>query len=193
MKVVNKRYYNGPGTYIGRGSVWGNDWSHLPKSKAIHGGLASVEDAVFHYTDWLVNGLDTQARDLAHALEDGTAAFEHAVLICYCVDENGNGNCHGKVLAAIATQMEQCNGQTQDVWDEWQAKLDAKRHLYTPRCEGCEHHAFEFPGAIEVPNDGTCSRCGGTGFFESFVHVYDGRCFRCDGSGIDPDYIKEGE
>lgn len=30
---------------------------------------------------------------------------------------------------------------------------------------------------------GTCARCDGTGFIESYAHVHNGRCFGCMGTG----------
>lgn len=41
-----------------------------------------------------------------------------------------------------------------------------------------------FPGKIgtdKVP--GTCGRCGGSGYFDCFRHIYSGWCFQCLGAG----------
>lgn len=39
-------------------------------------------------------------------------------------------------------------------------------------------------GTDKVPS--TCGRCGGSGVFECFRHIYAGRCFQCGGSGSVP-------
>lgn len=51
-----------------------------------------------------------------------------------------------------------------------------------------ELHSYVDPhpgkvGTDRVPT--TCGRCGGSGYFNCFRHIYAGRCFGCDGTGKD--------
>ena len=39
-------------------------------------------------------------------------------------------------------------------------------------------------GTDKVPS--TCGRCGGSGFFNCYGHIYNGRCFQCGGAGQVP-------
>jgi|JI10StandDraft_1071094.scaffolds.fasta_scaffold42067_5 hypothetical protein len=44
-----------------------------------------------------------------------------------------------------------------------------------------------FPGAKGTDTKpGTCPRCGGSGYFDCFRHIYSGRCFKCFGVGTVP-------
>lgn len=39
-------------------------------------------------------------------------------------------------------------------------------------------------GTDKVPS--TCGRCGGSGYFQCYGHIYNGRCFLCGGAGTVP-------
>ncbi len=92
--VLNRKEHNVPegAIYIGRGSKWGNQWSHLPNSSARHKVWTREEAVVCH------------RRDLLHKIKVGAisirelATLADKVLICYCSPEL----CHGHTLAAAA-------------------------------------------------------------------------------------------
>lgn len=77
--------------YIGRPSVWGNPFSHLPNAKAQF-KVATREEAIQKFEEWLL------ARpgmvDLAKRVLKGK------VLGCWCDPQP----CHGHVLARIANE-----------------------------------------------------------------------------------------
>ena len=79
--------------YIGRGSPWGNDWSHLVDSKAKY-RVGSREEAIRKYTEWFLSHNDVIA--------GARYELRGRILGCYCSPLN----CHGFVLAAVANASE---------------------------------------------------------------------------------------
>ncbi len=92
--VYNRKAEQAPddAVYIGRGSKWGNNWSHLPNSSARYKVWTREEAVVCH------------RRDLLHRVKTGVisiselAQLADKVLVCYCSPEL----CHGHTLAAAA-------------------------------------------------------------------------------------------
>ncbi len=68
--------------YIGRGSKWGNDYSHLHGSRAHH-RVGTREDAIAMFEEHQLPGLLPDISDL-----------EGKILVCFCYPEA----CHGNVL-----------------------------------------------------------------------------------------------
>jgi hypothetical protein len=93
--VVNKHHGVPAGSvYIGRGSPWGNPFSHREGTKAQF-VVASREEAIQAYADWLQGQPDLLAR--LPQLRDKT-------LVCFCRPAKGfQGRlmCHGQVLAGL--------------------------------------------------------------------------------------------
>lgn len=90
-RVVN-RHREAFDIYVGRGSRWGNDYSHLPGTRATM-LVASREEAVRSYAVQLACAVLSGAvtiRDLA--------ALQGHTLGCYCKPQS----CHGDVLATAA-------------------------------------------------------------------------------------------
>lgn len=87
-KVVNKMSGEPYDIYIGRGSEWGNPFTHKENTKAKH-VVGSREEAVAAYREWI----QTQPELLAklHTLKGKTLA-------CYCKP----AACHGDILAELA-------------------------------------------------------------------------------------------
>lgn len=89
--MVNK-YHNVPyDVYIGRGSKWGNPYSHLPNTKAEF-KTETREEAVEMYRKWLI----TQP-DLVGCLRE----LKGKTLGCFCKPKR----CHGDILAEIANKL----------------------------------------------------------------------------------------
>lgn len=74
--------------YIGRGSKWGNPFSHMDGTKAQF-KVGSREEAVGMYRVWIVN-----QPELMNSLHE----LKGKVLCCYCFPKS----CHGDVLAELA-------------------------------------------------------------------------------------------
>lgn len=84
--VVNKHHKVPYDVYIGRGSPWGNPYSHLAKSKA-ELLVGSREEAIVSYR-----------AAMALVLRDSPAFYEELrdkVLACYCAPLP----CHGDLIA----------------------------------------------------------------------------------------------
>jgi hypothetical protein len=84
--------------YIGRGSDWGNPFTHLPldETLAIY-QVDSREEAIEKYRDWIQKQPEMLNR--LHELKD-------KVLGCWCHPLP----CHGDILAELANQPDLCTG-----------------------------------------------------------------------------------
>lgn len=79
--------------YIGRGSPWGNPFSHRASSYAVE-VVPSAQEAVARYEQWLVQ---------QPALMAALPALRGKVLGCWCRGpRTPNAPCHGTVLARLA-------------------------------------------------------------------------------------------
>lgn len=93
--VVNVKYHEYD-VYIGRSnskqkSIWGNPFSHLENSTAAF-KVKTKKEAVDKYKQWIL----TQPM-LLEQLE----TLRNKRLGCWCVDKNGKGICHGRVLIEL--------------------------------------------------------------------------------------------
>jgi hypothetical protein len=104
FKIVNKKDWIGPGTYIGRGSVWGNPASHIPleKTKATV-QVATREEAVEYYREYAREQWEENEffRLCMTSLAQAHLRGELIVLACYCAPER----CHGVIIAEFATGL----------------------------------------------------------------------------------------
>ena len=91
MKYVVHSYRYPHDVYIGRGSQWGNPYSHLTDSKALY-KVATVEEAVEKYASYLLDN-DYLMKQIKH--------LRGKVLGCPC---GGVWPCHGHILAALANE-----------------------------------------------------------------------------------------
>lgn len=87
VTVVNK-YKEEYDVYIGRGSFWGNDWSHLPETKAKF-KVETRDDAVEAYKAHLWNQIKTGVVTL-----DKLRSLNGKRLGCFCKPQS----CHGDVI-----------------------------------------------------------------------------------------------
>lgn len=95
--VVNKRDIGvlGPNDeYIGRGTHWGNPWSHKPSKYHVE-HVATAEEAVRRYEPYIRQRLNESA-DLRRMLW----ALKGHRLVCYCKP----GPCHGDVLVKLINE-----------------------------------------------------------------------------------------
>ncbi len=89
--VVN-RYHKLPfDVYIGRGSIWGNPFTHMEGTKAEF-MVGTREDAVDAYREWI----QKQPELLSRLYE-----LKEKVLGCFCKPKA----CHGDVLAELANAL----------------------------------------------------------------------------------------
>jgi hypothetical protein len=78
--------------YIGRGSKWGNPWTHLPLAGTLaEYQVATREDAIDAFERYLLDS------ELIHDLRE----LQGQILGCYCKPKS----CHGDVLARLANQL----------------------------------------------------------------------------------------
>lgn len=89
-RVVN-RYKEPFDVYIGRGSKWGNPYSHLDNTKAEH-RVATVEEAIEGYWMQLLHQIATLQITTQDLLE-----LEGKTLGCFCKPKP----CHGDVIVEM--------------------------------------------------------------------------------------------
>lgn len=88
MATVVNKYKEGYDVYIGRGSIWGNPFSHLPETKAQY-LVATREESVSMYRQYLW-----------HQLAQGVITIEMLRnlngkrLGCFCKPQS----CHGDII-----------------------------------------------------------------------------------------------
>lgn len=89
--VYNKHHKNAPkdAVYIGRGSKWGNPFSHMEGTKAQF-VVKDRDEAVEHYEQWLLN----QPLLVQQAQEE----LKGKDVVCFCAPKR----CHGDVLVKVA-------------------------------------------------------------------------------------------
>lgn len=97
--IANKNKGEPFDIYIGRGSLFGNPWSHMKSSKAEF-YVETREDACNCYRDWLLgicfcDIAQRQRTEILHSLP----SLKGKVLGCYC---KGVGRCHGETLVRLA-------------------------------------------------------------------------------------------
>lgn len=94
ITVVNK-HHKKSGEYIGRGSVLGNDWSHMPNTQAKF-KVATRHEAIAEYRKWLRKEIDSGNQLVIAELERlAYMATESPVMLqCYCKP----AACHGDVI-----------------------------------------------------------------------------------------------
>lgn len=86
--VFNKHHKLSYDVYIGRGSKWGNPFSHMEGTKATY-KVDSRQEAVEAYRQWIMT--QTHLLNSLHELKG-------KVLCCFCKPKS----CHGDVLAELA-------------------------------------------------------------------------------------------
>lgn len=91
-KVVNIKSGEPYDVYVGRGSKWGNPFSHLPNTSAPW-PVETREDAIRAYEDYLIN----KRTDLVAAAK---TELKGKILGCYCKPLD----CHGDILLKIANE-----------------------------------------------------------------------------------------
>lgn len=111
-RVLNRRRDGLPAgaVYVGRGSVYGNPWSHLPNSKAEF-TCATRGETIEAFRSWLLGTghrdvLQEQRRRLVEALP----ALTGKDLVCYCAPEP----CHAEVLRDIVNDPERLKALRKD-------------------------------------------------------------------------------
>jgi hypothetical protein len=98
-RVVNK-YKEEYDVYIGRGSVWGNPFSHLPETKALF-KVDTRDEAVASYKDYLWHQMKE-----GFITTDMLRSLNGKRLGCFCKPQS----CHGDIIVkAVAWIMEKDN------------------------------------------------------------------------------------
>lgn len=90
-KVVNKHHKVPYDVYIGRGSIWGNPFSHMENTQAQF-KVGTREEAVEKYHEWIMT--KPHLLKQLHELKGKT-------LGCYCHPKP----CHGDVLVELANAL----------------------------------------------------------------------------------------
>ena len=91
MKVVNIRSGERYDIYVGRGSKFGNPYTHLPNTSAPY-IVETREDAIRLYEEWI--------RSQPELMEAAKKELKGKILGCYCKPLA----CHGDILLTIANE-----------------------------------------------------------------------------------------
>lgn len=79
--------------YIGRGSIWGNPFSHREGTKAQF-VVGTREESIEKYRDWLLKQPELLAQ---------LPTLKGKILGCYCkIPKDPDRPCHGDILAELA-------------------------------------------------------------------------------------------
>lgn len=89
--VVNKHHKVPYDIYIGRGSRWGNPFSHMEGTKAQY-KVATREEAIERYREWIM-----QQPELLNSLHE----LKGKTLCCFCKPKS----CHGDILSELADKI----------------------------------------------------------------------------------------
>lgn len=87
IEIINIHHKVPYDIYIGRGSKWGNPFTHL-KSKIAKYKVATRENAINEYAKWIIG-----QQDLLSALPE----LKNKVLGCFCKP----ASCHGDILKEL--------------------------------------------------------------------------------------------
>jgi len=98
--VVNKRFQKYD-VYIGRGSKWGNPYTHIKGKTKAEFFVDSRDEAIEKYEEWI-----KQQPELLKDLHE----LKNKRLGCYCRPHK----CHGDILVELIEKME----EKDDFWDE---------------------------------------------------------------------------
>jgi hypothetical protein len=100
-EVVN-RHYQDYDVYIGRGSIYGNAWTHKPSGTQAQFVVATVEEAIAEYEAWLLgtkhHDFDQERRRQVLASLPGLRGKR---LGCFCKPRP----CHGDVLLRLIGEL----------------------------------------------------------------------------------------
>lgn len=88
-KVVNK-YKEPYDVYIGRGSKWGNPFTHISKGTKAKYVVSSREEAIEKFREYILHG---DGKNLLNDLKE----LEGKTLGCFCKPKS----CHGDVLVEL--------------------------------------------------------------------------------------------
>jgi hypothetical protein len=91
-RLVNKHHKVPYDVYIGRGSKWGNPYSHLPSTLAQY-KVATREDAIEKYRQWIMKQPE---------LLGNLGELRDKILCCYCSPKI----CHGDVLIELIEALD---------------------------------------------------------------------------------------
>lgn len=79
--------------YVGRGSPWGNPYTHLPLSSTLaQWKVRTREESIARYETWLRSQDHLMAR---------LPSLDGAILVCHCHPQT----CHGDVIARLAREV----------------------------------------------------------------------------------------
>lgn len=97
--VVNKRKTNVYDMYCGRGSIFGNPYSHLPKSSAPH-KTDTVEQAIAHCRFTIIYRMNNEV-----GFNDELRKLKGKTTACYCSSPDDPKPCHCFILHGAASTL----------------------------------------------------------------------------------------
>lgn len=134
MRVYNKRHNDAPSDaiYVGRGSDFGNEWSHMKGTRAMY-STSTREEAILSFDLWL--------NSEPNMVEKVKTELKGKSLVCYCSPEP----CHAEVLMRVANDESRW-------WRNWFSNM---LPFETPLVRhGIEYNSVEnYYQAMKIPKD----------------------------------------
>lgn len=114
IRIVNKHWHKPTpnDVYIGRGSPFGNPYSHMDNTKAEH-KVSTREEAIAKYREWFEHARLNEPVLAAMLNEMKRAHLEgHDLnLVCYCAP----ARCHGEVIKEYLEEYEKAYKEHQSI------------------------------------------------------------------------------
>lgn len=101
ITIVNRHHYKGNGIYIGRGTQWGNPYTHLELSKTLaEEQVATREESIEKYRGYISKKWleDTYFQSSVKELARRHLRGDNVVLACSCKQPDREVACHGDIL-----------------------------------------------------------------------------------------------
>lgn len=97
--IANKNKGESFDVFIGRGSIYGNLWSHM-KNTAAEFHVGTRDEACDNYRDWLLGiSFHDVYPEVRLKILNSLPSLKSKILGCYC---KGVGRCHGETLVRLS-------------------------------------------------------------------------------------------
>lgn len=107
INIGNVKYdYSGETYYIGRPSILSNPYP--TKKSKFSDKIYSSDESLRLYKRWLWNKIQSKDTLILKTLKN--LASKDITILCWCVDKQGKGNCHGFIIRDAVDYLIKING-----------------------------------------------------------------------------------
>lgn len=141
-----------PKIYVGRPNALGNPFP--TKRNRFTEKIYSTEESLKLYRKWLWHKIKTGDGQVLSALTEIRQLSAHSdiALVCWCVDENGDGECHAKIIKSCVEWMCQGERKASEIYcsycekpidtDKFEYVSEGKKYSAHESCEKDEQESF---------------------------------------------------